>query len=233
MSGIISRANKTVFIFAYVYLGIGAAAFVSYLLAGMSPLDAVCHAMSVCATGGFSSRNLSIAAFDSTLIEGITILFMYLSSIHFGVIFLCFVNRSFKPLNNPILKFYTLCLLVFALLTGFSLKISGVEPSLGRALWEGTFQTVSIASTTGFAIADNASWPLCSNLLLMFMAVMCGCAGSTSGGVKADRVLVLLKSTARQIGRILHPSSINEVRLGNRVIREDVVAPQVLPRIGR
>lgn len=223
-----SRQNKAVYIFAYVYLGLGAAAFISYLLAGMSPLDAVCHAMSVCATGGFSSRNLSIAAFDSTLIEGITIVFMYLSSIHFGIIYLCVVNRSVRPLKNPILSFYTLSLLVFALLTGFSLRVSGVEQSLGRALWEGAFQTVSIASTTGFAIADNASWPLCSNLLLMFMAVMCGCAGSTSGGVKADRVLVLLKSAGRQIGRILHPSSVNEVRLGKRVIREEEVNPQIL-----
>lgn len=223
-----TRTNKTVYIFAYVYLGIGAAAFISYLLAGMPALDAVCHAMSVCATGGFSSRNLSIAAFESPLIEGITMVFMYLSSIHFGIIFLCVVNRSLKPLGNPILKFYTLTLLLFAFLTGFSLLLSGAEPSFGKALWDGAFQTLSVASTTGFAITDNASWPLFPNVLLMFMAVMCGCAGSTTGGVKADRVLVLFKSIGRQIGRILHPSSINEVRLGKRVIRDEEAAPQIL-----
>lgn len=227
-SGYSSRTNKTVYIFAYVYLGIGAAAFVSYLLAGMPFLDAVCHAMSVCATGGFSTRNLSIAAFDSRLIEGITMVFMYLASIHFGLVFLCFVNRSLKPLGNPILKFYTLCLVAVALVSGLSLKLSGVETSLGRALWDGAFQTVSIASTTGFAIADNSGWPLLSNVLLMFMAVMCGCAGSTTGGIKADRVLVLFKALGRHIGRILHPSSVNEIRLGRRVLKLEEVEPQIL-----
>lgn len=227
-SGYSSRTNKTVYIFAYVYLGIGAAAFISYLLAGMPFLDAVCHAMSVCATGGFSTRNLSIAAFDSRLIEGITMVFMYLASIHFGLVFLCFVNRSLKPLGNPILKFYTLCLVAVALVSGLSLKLSGVETSLGRALWDGAFQTVSIASTTGFAIADNSGWPLLSNVLLMFMAVMCGCAGSTTGGVKADRVLVLFKALGRHIGRILHPSSVNEIRLGRRVLKLEEVEPQIL-----
>ena len=223
-----TRTNKTVYIFAYVYVGLAVTALIAYLLAGMPLLDAFCHAMSMCATGGFSSRNLSIAAFDSPVIEGITMVFMYLSSIHFGLIFLCVVNRSLKPLNNPILKFYTIALVVIAFFTGMSLKLSGVEQSLGRSLWVGAFQTLSIASTTGFAIADNASWPLLPDLLLMFMAVMCGCAGSTTGGVKADRVLVLFKSIGRQIGRILHPSSVNEVSLGRKILRDEDVSPHIL-----
>lgn len=223
-----TRANKTVYIFAYVYIGLALAALIAYLLAGMPLIDALCHAMSVCATGGFSSRNLSIAAFDSPFIEGITMLFMYLASIHFGLIFLCVVNRSLKPLNNPVLKFYTLSLVVIAVLTGISLKFSGEEYSLGKSFWIGAFQTISVASTTGFAIADNASWPLTPNMLLMFMAVMCGCAGSTTGGVKADRVLVLFKAVGRQIGRILHPSSVNEVTLGKKVLKYEDVAPQIL-----
>lgn len=223
-----TRTNKTVYIFAYVYVGLAVTALIAYLLAGMPLLDAFCHAMSVCATGGFSSRNLSIAAFDSPVIEGITMVFMYLSSIHFGLIFLCVVNRSLKPLNNPILKFYTIVLVVIAFFTGMSLKLSGVEQSFGRSLWVGAFQTLSIASTTGFAIADNASWPLLPDLLLMFMAVMCGCAGSTTGGVKADRVLVLFKSIGRQIGRILHPSSVNEVSLGRKILRDEDVSPHIL-----
>lgn len=223
-----TRVNKTVYIFAYVYIGLALAALIAYLLAGMPLIDALCHAMSVCATGGFSSRNLSIAAFDSPFIEGITMLFMYLASIHFGLIFLCVVNRSLKPLNNPVLKFYTLSLVVIAVLTGISLKFSGEEYSLGKSFWIGAFQTLSVASTTGFAIADNASWPLTPNMLLMFMAVMCGCAGSTTGGVKADRVLVLFKAVGRQIGRILHPSSVNEVTLGKKVLKYEDVAPQIL-----
>lgn len=223
-----ARAGKTVYIFAYVYLGIGILAFISYLLAGMPAFDAVCHAMSVCATGGFSSRNLSIAAFDSRLIEFLTMVFMLLASIHFGLIFLAVSNRSLKPLRNPILKFYLLSLAVFSVLVGISVKLSGVGYSWGESFWFSTFQTLSTASTTGFAITDNAGWPLLPNVLLMFMAVMCGCAGSTTGGVKADRVLILCKSISRQIGRILHPSSVNEIKLGLRVLRDEEVAPHVL-----
>jgi len=223
-----SRPNKTVYIFAYVYLGLAVAAFVLYSLAGMSPIDAVCHAMSVCATGGFSTRNMSIAAFDSRAVELISMVFMYLSSIHFGLIFLCFANRSLKPLANPVLRFYTLCLIVFALLTGMSLKFTGVEESLGEAMWHSVFQTISIASTTGFAIVDNAGWPLLSSYLLVLLSVMCGCAGSTSGGLKADRVLVLFKTIGRHIGKILHPSSVNEVRLGKRVLRDEDLGPHIM-----
>lgn len=223
-----SRVNRTVYIFAYVYLGLAVLALIAYLIAGMPFIDAVCHAMSVCATGGFSTRNLSIAAFESPAIEAITMVFMYLASIHFGLIFLCVVNRSLKPLNNPILKFYTLSLAVIAFLTAISLRFSGIERSLGKALWDSAFHTLSTASTTGFAIADNSSWPMVPNMLLMFMAVMCGCAGSTTGGVKADRVLVLFKSVGRQLGKVLHPSSINEVRLGRKVLRDDEIAPHIL-----
>ena len=100
-----SRANKTVFIFAWVYLGICALAFVSYWLAGMSPFDAINHAFSVCATGGFSTRNLSIGHFRSELISVLTIVFMYLASIHFGLIFMTLANRTLRPLNNPVLKY--------------------------------------------------------------------------------------------------------------------------------
>lgn len=223
-----SRANKTVFIFAYVYLAICIVAFVSYVLAGMPVFDAICHAMSVCATGGFSSRNASIASFGSRWIELLTMAFMVLASIHFGLIYIAVVNRTLKPLNNPILKAYLLSLLTFSILVGVTLRTKGLADNLGTALWQGAFQTISTASTTGFAIADNASWPLLPDFLLMFMAFMCGCAGSTTGGVKVDRVLVLFKSLGRQIGRALHPSSVNEVKLGKRVLRDEEVMPQLI-----
>lgn len=222
------RAGKTVYVFAYVYLAIGLIAFVSYLLAGMPAFDAICHAMSVCATGGFSSRNLSIAAFDSRLIELLTMVFMLVASLHFGLIYMTVINRSFKPLHNPVLKFYVLTLVVFSILVGTSVRLSNVGYTWGEAMWSAAFQTISTASTTGFAITDNAGWPLLPDVLLMFMAVMCGCAGSTTGGVKADRVLIMCKSISRQIGRILHPSSVNEIRLGTRVFRDDEVTPHIL-----
>ena len=223
-----TRANKTVMVFAAVYLAIFVAALFSYWAAGMTFFDAICHAFSVAATGGFSTKNLSIGAYGSRLIEVLTMVFMYLSTLHFGLLYLTVVNRSLKPLNNPVLKFYTACLVAVAVIVSFSLKINGAAAGWGDAFRFGAFQTLCAASTTGFAIVDNAEWPMFANFLLLAMAVMCGCAGSTSGGVKSDRVLVFLKSVGRQVGQILHPSSVNEVKLGKRVLRDDDIYPHIL-----
>jgi len=223
-----SRTNKTVYIFAYVYIGIFIAAFLSFWAAGMSAFDAVCHAFSVCATGGFSTRNESLAAFDSRLIEGLSMFFEVLASLHFGLLFLTIAKRSLKPLNNAVLKFYLGSLALFSVLIGLSLKLQGAVPSWQGALWEGAYQTISIASTTGLAPINTASWSLLPCFLLAIMAIMCGCAGSTTGGLKADRVLVLFKAIHRQIRKVLHPSAVNEVRLGANVIRDEEVYPMLL-----
>lgn len=227
-SGYAARSGKTVFIFTYVYLGIFVLSSVSYLLAGMSPLDAVCQAFSVSATGGFSTKNNSILGFHSTLIEGITMIFMLLSSIHFGLVYLSIINRSLRPLKNPVLVFYLSTVALVSVVTGLSLKFSGTIPSFGRAMWCGAFQTISTVTTTGFAIADNAVFPMWTNVLLLGMAVMCGCAGSTSGGIKADRIFILLKTIGRQIGKTLHPNLVNEVKVGTRVLHEDEVTQYLL-----
>ena len=226
--GFSARTNKTVYIFAYVYLALLVLSLAAYLLAGMPFFDAVCHAMSVSATGGFSSRNASIAAFDSRWIEGITMVFMYLSSIHFGLVYLSVISRSLRPLHNPVVRFYTFSIIVVALIVGSGLKGNGICPTWGNALWNGLFETLCVTSTSGFAILDNAHWPLWIEMVLMFSAVMCGSAGSTSGGVKVDRVILLFKSIGRRVNRILHPSSVNEVRMGNRILRDEEVSPHLL-----
>ncbi len=223
-----SRANKTVFIFAYVYLGICAAAFISYLLAGMPVFDAVCHAFSVCATGGFSSRTASIGAFGSPAISIITIVFMFLASIHFGLIFVALVNRSVRPLRNPVLRFYCISLAAIAVITSLSLKLENVDTSWGSAFLNGTFHVVSYASTTGFAISDNASWPMLPCFMLILVSLICGCAGSTTGGIKVDRMMVLFKAIHMQILKTLYPSSIFEVRVGRRILHDEEIYPQVL-----
>lgn len=222
-----TRTNKTISIFAYVYLGLAVLAFFTYWLCGMSAFDAVNHAMSVCATGGFSTKNLSIGAFNSPLIEGVTIVFMLLSSLHFGLVYLAIADRSLKPLNNPVIKFFLISVLVVSLLVAAGLRLSGAETSWGAALWHSLFQTASTASTTGFGTVDNSQWPMLPCMLLLCIGVMCGCAGSTTGGVKADRVLVFFKTVKLHLSRILHPSSVNEVKLQGRYFREEEVAPQI------
>ena len=227
-NGYTSRTNNVVRVFAYVYLALVVVSFFAYWLAGMSPFDAICHAFSVSATGGFSTKNLSIGAFDSRLIEGLTMFFMFVSSLHFGLVYLTVITRSFKPLNNPVIKFYVGCLLFFSLFLGLTLRYYHLSPSLGQALWEGTFQTLCIATTSGFAIVDNANWPMLTNLVLVFLGTMCACAGSTSGGMKADRVLILFKSIGLQVRRALYPSAISEVKIGKRFLRDEEVAPHLI-----
>ena len=227
-SGYSTRTNKTVYIFAYVYFGLLISSMLLYLLAGMSFFDAICHAMSVISTGGFSTRAASIAAFDSRWIEGITMVFMYLASMHFGLLYLTFVTRSLKPLNNPVVKFYTVSLLVVACIVSVGMKYNGICEGWGDALWNGLFETLCVTSTTGFAILDNAEWPLWIMMVLMFSAVMCGSAGSTAGGVKVDRIILLFKAIGRRINAILHPSSVNEVRMGKRILRDEEVSPHIL-----
>lgn len=221
------RTNKTVYVFAYVYLGITASAFLAYWAAGMSAFDAINHAFSVAATGGFSTRNLSIAGYGSRLIEGITMVFMLLSSVHFGLLFMSVAMRSFRPLNNPVLKFYLLSILTAVCCLTLSLCVNTPDMSLGESVWVSMFQVLSTMSTTGFAIADNAAWPMQASLIIILAALMCGCAGSTSGAIKADRVLVLFKSFKRQLDRVVHPSAVNSVRLGSTSLSEEEVNTQL------
>ena len=223
-----SRANKTVFIFASVYFALMISAFISYLIAGMSPFDAICHAFSVAATGGFSTKTASIGAFGSDWISGITIVFMLLGSIHFGIIFAVFVGRSLRPLRNAVLKYYLATLALMIVMTVLSLKWQGASESWGRAVMDGTFQIVSYATTSGFATADNSAWPMLPCFLLVIMSVQCGCAGSTTGGIKCDRFLMLWKSIGRHIKQSIHPSAVREIRIGGTIIHDDDLYPSIL-----
>ncbi len=223
-----TRANKTVHIFTYVYLGLALAAFLAYWIAGMSAFDAINHAFSVCATGGFSTRNMSIAAYGSPVINIITIIFMILGSMHFGLIFMIFATRSIRPLKNKVFKFYISTLAIVSIIVALSLKIEGIEQTWGSAFMSGTFQVCAYASTTGFAIADNSIWPLLPCVMLMFVGIQCGMAGSTTGGVKSDRIFYLFKAIKRQVTRSVNPSSVTKIRAGGKYFSDEEMFPHVL-----
>uniref|UniRef100_UPI00402A51A9 TrkH family potassium uptake protein n=1 Tax=Candidatus Cryptobacteroides bacterium TaxID=3085639 RepID=UPI00402A51A9 len=223
-----SGANKTVYIFTYVYFGLTAASFLLYVMAGMSPFDAINHAMSVVATGGFSTRNLSIGAYNSVSVDLITMLFMLLSSIHFGMVFVTVVTRSLKPFKNEIFKFYLSMMVVAGVIVSISIKAHGFEEAWGRSFLSGFFHVMSFASTTGFSIADNSSWPVLSDTILVLMGVCCGMAGSTTGGIKSDRMMFLCKEVKYQLRMVLHPASVKDIRVNGRVIRQNDIAPHIL-----
>ena len=223
-----SASTKIVYIFTYVYFGMLVASFLLYLLAGMSPFDAINHAMSVTATGGFSTKNHSIGAFNSVPIDLITMFFMLLSSVHFGMIYVAIVTRSLKPFKNEIFMYYLWILLTASVIVSASLKIQGVEEAWGQAFLSGTFHVFSYASTSGFGIGDNSTWPFLPSVMLVFVGITCGMAGSTTGGIKSDRMLLLSKQIRFRLKTILHPASVNEVRVNGRLVRQDDIWPHIL-----
>lgn len=226
--GYSTNTTKVVVIFAKVYLGLTILCFVCYMLAGMNAYDAICHAMSAISTGGFSTKNTSIGAFDSVWVEFITMVFMFLASLHFGVTYIAIASRSLKPFNNQVFKFFTLSIFLVSLVLSFGIMRQTPGQGWGESMWQATFTTICMSSTTGFAIIDNAHWPQWMMLLLMVMSLVCGSMGSTCGGIKVDRMLILFKNVRRYIDNILHPTSINEVKMGRRVIRDEDMYPHLM-----
>lgn len=218
------RAGKTVHVMMVVYIGLAVAETLLLWAAGMSLFDAVNHAFSTVATGGFSTRNTSIMYYDSALIDVIITVFMTLSSLHFGVIFAIFAKRTLKPLRTAVVRYYFAVIAVLSVLVMGVLLTQGEYTSWSKAALDSSFQVVSYISTTGFGKADNAAWPFLANVFLLFAAFHCGCSGSTTGGVKADRMLIALKEMRNEFMRRLHPSSVFRTRIDGNVIKSDVLS---------
>ena len=218
------KSSKVVWIITMVYIGLTLTSFFSLWLAGMPVFDAVNHAFSIAATGGFSSRNLSIAAFDSRLIDFVTMFFMALSAIHFGLLYAVVATRSLKPLNNSVIKYYFASILVMTIVIAYSLMADGDYSSWGRAILDASFNVVSYMSTTGFANCNNSQWPWLAALVLMFVSFHCGCSGSTTGGIKVDRLLISFKALWVEVKRRVHPSSVQHVHLDNHLITDSAVS---------
>lgn len=218
------KSGKTARVMVSVYICLTIAETLCLWAAGMTLFDAVNHAFSTVATGGFSTKNTSVMHFDSVAIDIIITVFMALSSLHFGVLFAVVAKRSLKPLRNPISRYYICVIAVFSIIIACSLKIQGGYQTWGKSLLDATFQTVSFISTTGFGQADNAAWPLLANAILLFAAFHCGCSGSTTGGIKADRMFISLKAAYGDIQKRLHPTSLFRTKVGGRALDEDTVS---------
>lgn len=218
------RSTKVIHVIVMVYLGLTLTATLAFWAAGMPIFDAVNHAFSTVSTGGFSTKNLSIGYFDSDVINIVAMVFMAVSAIHFGLIYAVFATRSLKPLNKSVVKFYLGSLVVISVVVMVSLMINGEYDSWGRAWLDASFNVVSYMSSTGFAICDNSTWPLLAGVMLMICALQCGCSGSTTGGLKVDRVLISLKAVKYEIRRRLHPSAVSHVTLSGNHLPDSTVS---------
>ncbi|MGM0507269.1 MAG: TrkH family potassium uptake protein [Bacteroidota bacterium] len=217
------RIQETAKLLWTVYVGLTCA---QYLLLWIHPsmdwFDAINHAFSTLATGGFSTKNASIGAFDSIYIESVIILFMFLAGINFALHFRLFTGRTSAVFQNSELRFYTVLTLLFV--AGVTLSLWLANPlTLGQALRSGSFQVVSILTTTGFGTDDYTLWPHLSFALLFVLFFTGGCAGSTSGGIKMLRISIILKNIQREFRQTLHPHAVLPIRLGQRIVSPSVL----------
>ena len=218
------RITETAKALWYVYLAFTVACAASYMAAGMGWFDALCHAFSTVAIGGFSPHDLSIGYFDSTAIELVAIVFMFAAGINFSLHFFAWRYVSVKHYSqDPEFRGYTLILLSVSILVIGGLIRHDVFDSLSETVVTGLFQAVSIATTTGFTTAEYASWPAAVPVLLLFASFIGGSAGSTAGGIKVVRWLLIYKQGVREIVRLVHPSAEIPVKLGNKAVPFRVV----------
>ena len=218
------RITETAKALWYVYLAFTTACTLSYMAAGMGWFDALCHAFSTVAIGGFSPHDASIGYFDSTTINLVAIVFMFAAGINFSLHFFAWRYVSIKHYSqDPEFRAYTvvllsLCMIVVAVLINYQ-----VYDTPGGNIVNGVFQAVSIATTTGFTTADFSSWPVALPVLLIFASFVGGSAGSTAGGIKVIRWLLVYKQGLREIVRLVHPSAEIPVKLGNKAVQPRVV----------
>jgi len=218
------RITETAKALWYIYLGLTMVCAAAYLLAGMSAFDALTHSFSTVAIGGFSTHDASIGYFNNAFIEVVAILFMLLSGINFALHFVAWRKLSLRPyINDPEFQAYLTALAISAFITTLYLYVSGTFSSFGSALHHGIFQAVSIGTTSGFTTAEYHTWPSFLPVMLLLMSFIGGCAGSTGGGLKVIRVLLLLKQGMREIKRLIHPSAQFFVKIGDKSLSNRVI----------
>lgn len=217
------RITETAKALWYIYLFLTVLCTVAYWLAGMTWFDALNHAFSTVSIGGFSNYDASMGHFNSPLIEMIAVFFMLLAGANFSLHFAAWQRKTTRYyILDPEFRFYIILQLSVAVFVGIYLYASHAFDNLGTAMHHGIFQTVSFGTTTGFTTANFAIWPSFVPVLLIFLSFMGGCAGSTGGGIKVIRLLLLMKQGWRELMRVIHPNAQILVKVGNRATNERI-----------
>ncbi len=222
------RTSKIVRILLVVYLGLNILETILLKIAGMNWFDAVTHSFATIATGGFSTRNLSIAAYDSVPIEIILTAFTLLAGLHFGLIFSTIIGSKNNIFRSSIARYYFLFIIISTILVCSDLILNGVYDSVLESLRHGSFQVVTLTTSTGFATADSSVWPSFTIILLIMISIQGSCAGSTAGGIKMDRMYLIFKNIGRQIKKQQHPRAIVPLKLNGSTQSEQTINHAIL-----
>lgn len=217
------RIKDTARVLWLVYVGITMAEVVLLLLGGMDLFDAVCHAFATMATGGFSTRGASIQAYDSAYIDTVITLFMFLAGTNFALHYKFLLGRFNAFWRDCEFKAFLGIALGTTLVITLSNRLGGVFDSFLESLRYGAFQAVSIGTTTGFVTADYELWTPLAQILIFMLMFIGGSAGSTGGGMKVVRLIVVVKQGLIELRRLLHPQAMIPLKLGRRVVPRQVV----------
>lgn len=220
---LVPRLAETAKALWYIYLGLTVSCALAYWAAGMNLFDAICHSFTTVAIGGFSNYDASIGYFDSNIVNLIAVAFMFLAGINFALHFTAWQRRSLiQYVRDPETKFYAAVLAGIALFTIIVLYATETY-DMQNSFIHGLFQTVSIATTTGYTTADFNAWPYALPYLLIYASIIGACAGSTGGGMKVIRILLIFKQGIREVKRLIHPNAIISVKLGRRMVPDRVI----------
>lgn len=218
------RITETAKALWYAYLGLTLVCALSYWAAGMNVFDAVGHSFATVATGGFSTHDASMGYYNSALIEMVSVVFMFFSGVNFALHFMIIRDRSFRVFaNDSEFRAYLMFYAAVAAIAVAYLYFSDTYRDLPTSLRHGIFQTVSIGTTTGFTSQAYYVWPGFVPVLLLFLSFVGGCAGSTGGGIKVIRFLLLVKQGARELRRLVHPNAQMPVKIGRRTMSERII----------
>ena len=218
------RVHQTALLLWGVYLLLSLLQTSALLLGGMSLFESLTHTFGTMATGGFSPLNRSIGQYGNAYFEWVIILFMFLAGTNFVLHFLLLRGDLGAWWRNEEFRFYVKLLAVAILLAAAFLFSSGTYEKLSDSIRYGAFQVVSIVTTTGFVTADFGLWPNFLQYLLLLLMFVGGCAGSTVGGIKNMRIMVLVKHVKAELQRLLHPRAIFTVRIGGKVLEREVIS---------
>jgi trk system potassium uptake protein TrkH len=213
------RIKETAQVLWLIYLGLTTLCAILYYISGMSSFDAISHAMSTVAIGGFSTHNESIGHFNSLSIEMICIAFMLLSAFSFTLhYFAVFKKKPLKYFYDPEIRFFISILAIIFIICIIISNISNYGPNI-REL---AFHSVSMLTTTGFSISDSSQWPFSISFILLIGAFIGACAGSVGGGVKSWRVLIMINHAHKNIMKIIHPNSVISLKMGTKNVDDEV-----------
>ena len=219
-----ARIRDTATLLWTVYVSLTLVCILALRLAGMDWLDAICHAFSALSLCGFSTRDASLGAWDSPAIKAVLILFMVLAAFNFATHYLVWRHRSLKPIwRDPEARGVLLVLLVSCVFCAGYLWFKQVYPGFWTALRFVGFNLISVATTSGFTTTDYALWPLFVPLWMLFLSSITCSSGSTGGGIKMIRTLILVRQSSREVSRMLHPNLAAPVTIGGAQVPNSVV----------